>query len=106
MAAAPLANRGAKLGSLKKIINTVTVHPAPMMGRSTKGNPNAALHTGYGTGKAKHYGAGYGGGKSPSATSTPFGLHISLLTLLTGTGAILCFLVAAGLFLLQRRAPA
>lgn len=36
---------------LKKIIATVSVQPAPMMGRSTTGTKGAPLHTGFGTPK-------------------------------------------------------
>lgn len=41
-------NAGRRFPAVSSIISQVTVHPAPMMGRSTAGNSHVVLHTGYG----------------------------------------------------------
>lgn len=48
------AHAGRTMRSIKDIISAVTVHPAPMMGRSTTGNSRAVLHTGYGPTPSSH----------------------------------------------------
>ncbi|MGH2449316.1 MAG: hypothetical protein ACRDFS_12035 [Chloroflexota bacterium] len=85
-------NAGATMRPLKEIVKTVTVHPAPMMGRSTKGNPKAALHTGFGKGRRVD---------QPKADA-PAGRHVPMLSLVLGAAAVLSMMIALGLFVLQR----
>lgn len=81
-----LRARGSRLRPIKQILAAVTVHPAPMMGKSTKGNSHVVLHTGYG---AAH-----------KPTSGP---HLSPLTLAAAAGALLSLLWAGILFWQEQR---
>jgi hypothetical protein len=83
---------------LKRIIGTVSVQPAPMMGKATTGTKGAPLHTGFGTPKgAKH---------TAQQPDTPAGQRqISPLTVIALLGAAASFLIAAVLWWKGRRQP-
>jgi hypothetical protein len=89
------ANQGAKMRPLKQIIDQVTVHPHPMMGKASTGSSGVPLHTGFGNGKAVH--TGY------QNTSQSTGRKISPLTIVAGIGAIVSLFLAAFLYWSERR---
>ena len=76
---------------LKKIIGTVSVQPAPMMGRATSGSKGAPLRTGFGTPKTTPSTAG------PVATASS-SRHLSPLTFAALGGAVVCFVIATALW--------
>jgi hypothetical protein len=78
-----LHNRGARMRDLKKIIGTVTVRPAPMMGKAKTGTPNAPLHTGF--------------GKVTKPAAKPSGRSSMQWILMAGAGILA--VLAAGVFL-------
>ncbi len=78
------AHRNGPRKALKDIINAVTVKPAPMVGRATKGSSGVTLHTGFGT--------------PHSLARRP-----SLLTIVAGTAALLSFLAGIILYLRDRK---
>jgi hypothetical protein len=82
-----LKTRGKRMRSLKQIIKVVTVRPAPMMGRATKGTAGAPLHTAFA--HAKH-----------RAVPTR---HVSPFTIIAGLGAIVSFVIALVLWRAERR---
>ena len=93
-----LAPRPFGAGLLKKIISTVTVQPAPMMGKATTGTHGAPLHTGFGTPKATKPAAqqpASGGAAHP----------ISPWTIAALLGAALSFIIAAVLWWKGRLQP-
>jgi hypothetical protein len=83
-------HRGMTMKPLTEILKTVTVVPAPMRGKATTGSPNAPLHTGFGA--------------QPASTPQRHGL--SIRTIVTGLGAVVCFLLAGILFWSSRRGRA
>jgi hypothetical protein len=80
---------------LKQIISAVTVRPAPMKGRATKGSTGVPLHTGYPTPQPTAVAA------PPSPTGTA--RQISPLTIVAAVGAVLAFLLAGVLFWSERK---
>jgi hypothetical protein len=90
------ANQGAKMRPVKQIIDQVTVHPHPMMGKSTTRSSGVPLHTGFANGKAVH--TGY-----QSTPQSATGKKISPLTLVAGIGAVVALLLAAFLYWSERR---
>ncbi|HLJ68798.1 MAG TPA: hypothetical protein VKX16_15695 [Chloroflexota bacterium] len=78
------AHRGHAMKPIKDIISAVTVHPAPMLGRSTKPSASAPLRTGYGG----------------SAGTTR---HINPWSIVAAAGAVVSLALAAMLFLMERR---
>lgn len=83
---------------LKSIISTVSVQPAPMMGKATTGSSGAPLHTGFGTPKSS-------GAAPPQSGAPPAPWRISTVTLLALLGAGASFLIAAALWWKGRAAP-
>jgi hypothetical protein len=83
---------------LKTIIGTVSVQPAPMMGRSTTGTTGAPLHTGFGTPKAAKHVA-----QQPTRQAT--NRQISPWTVAALLGAAVSFLIAAVLWWKGRSQP-
>lgn len=83
---------------LKSIIGTVSVQPAPMMGKSTTGTSGAPLHTGFGTPKAAKHVA-----QQPTSRATT--RQISPWTVAALLGAAVSFLIAAVLWW-KGRSPA
>jgi hypothetical protein len=84
---------------LKRIISTVSVQPAPMMGKSTTGTTGAPLHTGFGTPKATKPAAA----QPPASAGT--GRHISPWTVAALLGAAVSFIIAAILWWKGRSQP-
>ncbi len=84
---------------LKSIISTVTVVPAPMMGKSATGTSGAPLHTGYGKPTVGRYAAR---AAAPHSSSR----RLSLVTLTAFAGAILSFLCAIFFWWKGRTTPA
>jgi hypothetical protein len=76
---------------LKRIIGTVSVQPAPMMGKSTTGTSGAPLRTGFGTPKAAKHVA-----QQPSSQGT--NRQISPWTVAALAGAAVSFFFAAVLW--------
>lgn len=76
---------------LKRIIATVSVQPAPMMGRATTGSKGAPLHTGFGTPTEIKQSA-------PQPASDTSGRHISPWTVAALLGAAVSFITAAVLW--------
>lgn len=87
-------NRGAAMRPLKDIIKTVTVRPAPMRGRATRGTPGTPLHTGFGTSHSS---------SSRGVTDASPNRPIPALTWRAGIAAAGCLVIALGLFWRQRR---
>lgn len=83
---------------LKRIISTVSVQPAPMMGRATTGTKGAPLHTGFGTPTTVKQVA-----QPPASTTT--GRHISAWTVAALLGAAVSFIAAAILWWKGRAQP-
>jgi hypothetical protein len=79
---------------LKRIIGTVSVQPAPMMGKATSGTAGAPLHTGFGTPKAAKHVAQQTGRR-----------QISPWTVVALLGAAVSFLIAAILWWKGRGQP-
>jgi hypothetical protein len=83
---------------LKRIIGTVSVQPAPMMGKATTGTKGTPLHTGFGTPKASNHTA-----QQPGTSGDQ--RQISALTVIALLGAAASFLIAAVLWWKGRRQP-
>jgi hypothetical protein len=83
---------------LKKIISTVSVQPAPMMGRATTGTKGAPLHTGFGTPKATKP-------ATPQTTGGGAAHPISPWTVAALLGAAVSFIIAAVLWWKGRLQP-
>jgi hypothetical protein len=80
-------HRGMRMKPLEKIISTVTVKPAPMVGRRTPGANSTPLPTGYGT---------------PQAAGSS-GRGLNPWSIVAGVGAIVSLLLAAILYIRDRR---
>jgi len=93
-----LRTRGAHMKPLKQIISVVTVVPHYYGTRGVKGS-GPPLHTGFTHPKGSSNPAGTSG-KSPSK---PKGNGISVSTWVAGGAALLCLLLAAGLYIVERR---
>jgi hypothetical protein len=83
---------------LKTIIGTVSVQPAPMMGKSTTGTTGAPLHTGFGTQKAAKHVAQQPSSQVPKRQISPW-------TVAALVGAAVSFLIAAVLWWKGRAQP-
>ena len=90
-----LRHRGARMRPLQQIISAVTVRPAPMKGRATKGSTGVPLRTGYPTPQPTAVAA------SPSTTGAT--RQVSTLTIVAAVGAALAFLLAGVLFWSERK---
>jgi hypothetical protein len=83
---------------LKNIISTVSVQPAPMMGKATTGTKGAPLHTGFGAPKATKPAA-------QQSTSGGSARSISPWTVAALLGAAVSFIIAAVLWWKGRLQP-
>ena len=92
-------NAGAHLKPLQKIISVVTVTPHYYGTHGVKGS-GQPLHTGYGTSGSTSPAAGSAGA---GRTQSSGGVHISTWTVVAGSGAVISLLLAAVLYIWERR---
>jgi hypothetical protein len=88
---------------LTSIINTVTVRPAPMMGKATTGSVGAPLHTGYGTSKGQIQVTPVPPPQSQPQPAPTAQRRLSPWTMAAFAGAIVSFVIAGALWWTNRK---
>jgi hypothetical protein len=91
-----VAHRGATMKPIKQIISQVTVVPHAMVGRNVSKSKSVPLHTGFSGVKTQ----------KPVFSAKSTGTRVSVVTLVSAAGAVICFLLAGILYWRGRRESA